>query len=40
MRGTPGHSAFLLSGPLGTPPPLCWMSAFWGPQSLHSLFYP
>ena len=39
MRGTPGHSAFLLSGPLGTPP-LCWMSAFWGPQSLHSLFYP
>lgn len=38
MRGTPGHSAFLLSGPLGTP--LCWMSAFWGPPSLHSLFYP
>ena len=21
MRGTPGHSAFLLSGPLGTTPP-------------------
>ena len=37
MRGTPGHPA-LLSRPLG--PPLCWRSAFWGPPSFHSLFYP
>lgn len=38
MRGTPGHLPF--SSPDLWDALLCWMSAFRGPPSLHSLFYP